>query len=384
MSQKQKILHLFKSSKLHTDGGIEQAVAALADAQAAFADVTIFSAIPRAALHRAEKKSGTPSGHPNPNYIASATQLEMASTPISIGFILNIIFYARKFDVIYIHYPYPIADLASFLLKRKSKLIVLYHADIVDKAILLKAIYHPLKLFMLNRADSVIASSDNYLRTSETLQKIKHKVSVIPLGIKPIEVGKNLSALDQNIAPRPYFLFLGVFRAYKGVLTLVRAFEKMPFNLVLVGAGGEWDRVDAFIKQRKMKNVFLTGRLGEEQKNQLLKNAYALFLASSNRAEAFGLSLLEAMNFSKPLITTELGTGTSFVNKNGLTGLVMKNNEEETIIATTSFLAHNPALASLLGKNARARYLELFTDEQFTSKHNEHLVSITHSSKPAS
>lgn len=43
---------------------------------------------------------------------------------------------------------------------------------------------------------------------------------------------------------------------------------------------------------------------------------------STNRAEMFGIVQIEAMASGGPVICTELGTGTSFVNQHGLTGLV--------------------------------------------------------------
>ncbi len=41
------------------------------------------------------------------------------------------------------------------------------------------------------------------------------------------------------------------------------------------------------------------------------------------RTEAFGVTLLEGAMYGKPLISTEVGSGTSHVNIDGQTGIVV-------------------------------------------------------------
>ena len=61
----------------------------------------------------------------------------------------------------------------------------------------------------------------------------------------------------------------------------------------------------------------------------MFRLARALVFPSLYRSEAFGVSLLEGAMYGLPLISTELNTGTTFVNKEGVTGLVVPPGDVE-------------------------------------------------------
>jgi glycosyltransferase involved in cell wall biosynthesis len=64
---------------------------------------------------------------------------------------------------------------------------------------------------------------------------------------------------------------------------------------------------------------------------------------------------------SKPLISAEVGSGTSHVNIDGLTGIVVAAGSSLALRAAMDKLYHNKASADEMGKNARRRYETLFT-----------------------
>ena len=57
-----------------------------------------------------------------------------------------------------------------------------------------------------------------------------------------------------------------------------------------------------------MKHVHLIGEISKSEKYTLMSNCFGFIFPSNQRSEAFGLSLLEASMFSKPLISCEIGT----------------------------------------------------------------------------
>ncbi len=86
------------------------------------------------------------------------------------------------------------------------------------------------------------------------------------------------------------------------------------------------------------------------------------------RSEAFGISLLEGAMFGKPMISSEIGTGTSYINIHDETGLVVPPSDPEAFREAMRTLWDNPAQAQAMGARAEARYRQLFTSEEMGHK----------------
>jgi len=86
-------------------------------------------------------------------------------------------------------------------------------------------------------------------------------------------------------------------------------------------------------------------------------------LPSHLRSEAFGMVLVEASMFSKPLISCEIGTGTSYVNKHEITGIVVPPESPKELENAMSTLLYDKKLAKIMGNNARLRYQKLFSGD---------------------
>jgi rhamnosyl/mannosyltransferase len=79
------------------------------------------------------------------------------------------------------------------------------------------------------------------------------------------------------------------------------------------------------------------------------------------RSEAFGVTLLKGAMSSKPLISAEVGSGSSHVNINERTGLVVPPGNSDALRAAMDELYKDAAKAASMGRNARQRYEALFT-----------------------
>lgn len=73
--------------------------------------------------------------------------------------------------------------------------------------------------------------------------------------------------------------------------------------------------------------------------------------------------LVEAAMFGKPMISCEIGTGTSFVNADGETGFVVAPENPDALAKAMSQLLEDHALTERAGLAARARYERLFSGE---------------------
>jgi len=91
-------------------------------------------------------------------------------------------------------------------------------------------------------------------------------------------------------------------------------------------------------------------------------------LPASERSEAFGAVLLEAMAAGKPVVCTELGTGTSFVNVDGETGFVVPARASRALAAALTRLMNDADLRARMGAAGRARVHQEFTLEKMVER----------------
>lgn len=96
--------------------------------------------------------------------------------------------------------------------------------------------------------------------------------------------------------------------------------------------------------------------MSDAEKVALIKGCIALVLPSHLRSEAFGMVLIEAAMFNKPMISCEIGTGTSFVNLHEETGFVIPPENPVELHRALLILLKNERLASDFGNAARLRY----------------------------
>jgi rhamnosyl/mannosyltransferase len=298
--------------------------------------------------------------------VKTGRQLDISSAPISLQFYPWLRRLEKGIDITHAHLPYPPAELGHMLLGRSRGLVLSYHSDIVRQK-LLGTFYSPFLRLLLRQADRISVSNPTYIRTSPYLSRVSEKCCVIPYGIN-LSAFAATPALRQaaaevrgRYAPKPLLLFVGRLRHYKGLNVLIDAMRTIDAHLLVVGAGmmeNEW-RGQATALGLDGRITFL-GDLSDAEKLTMLHAADLFVLPSNNRAEAFGIVLIEAMACGLPLISTELGTGTSFVNRHEETGLVVPPNDPAALAAAINRLLGDEALRRRMGAAALSRALTEF------------------------
>ena len=82
------------------------------------------------------------------------------------------------------------------------------------------------------------------------------------------------------------------------------------------------------------------------------------------RQEAFGVVQLEAMAAGKPVVSTDLGTGVGWVNRNGETGYVVPPRDVRALHDALARLLSDPVLQKTMGAAAAKRISAAFTLER--------------------
>lgn len=363
-----RVLHFFKTYLPDSIGGIEQVIYQLCEGGR---DFSVHSEV----LALSPQPSAKPARIGSHRVHQVRCDIELASTGISWAAITRLRELAAKVDLIHYHFPWPFMDVAHYLAGIHKPYVVTYHSDIIRQKFLSR-LYQPLMSHFLGRADKIIATSPNYLATSSVLKKFKQRVSIIPIGLDkacyPSAATEKLDKWRLRLELDRFFLFVGVMRYYKGLHILLDALKGTDFRVVIVGAGPLQQEL---MQQAKLlgvnRNLVFLGRLDEEDKTALLELCYGVVFPSHLRSEAFGISLLEGAMFGKPLISSEIGTGTSYINLHEETGLVVPPNDPAALRAAMRLLWNNPEKAMLMGARAVARYRELFTAECMARQHSD-------------
>lgn len=281
--------------------------------------------------------------------------------------------YRKPAEILHFHFPWPFGDLVYAVAGRSRPLVVTYHSDIVRQRFL-AAIYEPLMKRFLGKADRIVATSRNYVQSSPVLSTFGDKVEVIPLGISESgypDPSSDLLTTTEKSYGRDFMLFVGVLRYYKGLEYLIRAAAGQRYRVVIAGKGPEFGRLKALGQELGADNVVFAGFVSDEEKVALMKLCRAIAFPSHLRSEAFGVTLIEGLMYGKPLISCEIGTGTSFVNRDGETGHVIPPADPVALREAMGDLWTNPEKAEYMGRAGRRRYEKLFTGEQMAAAYQE-------------
>ncbi|MGH8852883.1 MAG: glycosyltransferase family 4 protein [Telluria sp.] len=357
-----RVLHFYKTYYPDSVGGIEQVIRQLCVG-------TTRLGVTNTVLSLSRHKDLAPIEFDGHTVHRVPLNFEIASNACSLAALGALSTMAEQADVVHYHFPWPFMDMAHFVARVKKPTVVSYHSDIVRQKHLLR-VYQPLKHRFLKSVDSIVAASPNYLASSTVLARYSDKTRVITYGLDkstyPAVEPCRLAHWRARVGPK-FFLFVGVLRYYKGLHILLEAAKGLDYPIVIVGTGPEEQALKEQAARLGLKHVMFTGAVDEADKAALLTLCYALAFPSHLRSEAFGISLLEGAMYGKPMISCEIGTGTTYINLDGETGLSVPPSNPQALGQAMRTLWDNPELARRMGARAEERYHQLFTSEQMAA-----------------
>jgi N-acetyl-alpha-D-glucosaminyl L-malate synthase BshA len=256
----------------------------------------------------------------------------LASTMVNV--IIN-----QKLDLLHLHYAIPHASAAYFarqILKKTGKdipfITTLHGTDItlVGK----DPTYEPVVTFSINESDAITAVSQNLKEETYKSFKIEKEIHVIP---NFVDIKRFYQAdkehFKQMLAPEGERILVHVsnFRSVKRVRDVIRIFEKVkkaiPSKLLMIGDGPDRQNAEELARSLGLYNdVRFLGK--QEQISEILSIADLFILPSET--ESFGLSALEAMACSVPVISTNAG-GLPEINIDGETGFLSNVGDIESM-----------------------------------------------------
>jgi len=297
------------------------------------------------------------------------------SLPLSPSYFLALSKYSG--DILHIHEPFPLSDI-SLLLNKKikknfKKIIVSWHSDIIRQRWSLKY-YGKYIIKFLEMVDQIIVSNPALIKNSDFLTQFSEKCVVIPIGV---DISWANSESDNHsylsyILPNqdPLILSVGRLVYYKGFEYLIEAMQDIHnAQLIIVGSGPLEKKLRKMIFEKRLENrIKIIPELERDLLNSLFKRCDVFVLPSIKKSETYGIVQIEAMACGKPVVCTEIGTGTTFINQDRITGLVVPPENSDALSSALKRLLNDVSLRKLFGENAKRRAFNEFDDQKMVKK----------------
>jgi glycosyltransferase involved in cell wall biosynthesis len=208
------------------------------------------------------------------------------------------------------------------------------------------------------------------------------KIHVLNFGVMPSKIfqAPNASVIaeffnlasDNNAKLGGNFniLYLGRLVRYKGADYLIKAFhilrkEMQNVRLIIVGDGDFKYELMQLVRELNVPDVKFVQKCKDEERAIYYQMCDLFVLPSiwqKKYCEAWGLVLNEAMQFSKPVITTDAVGAAYDLVKNGVNGFIVKNGDVEALYRAMQVIAKSPRLAKFMGEQSR-NIIKSFTYE---------------------
>lgn len=222
----------------------------------------------------------------------------------------------KKCDIVHVH----TVDLWNYFKMNKGVSVCYVHflPDTLDGSIKLpKFAFNVFKKYVTkfyNKADHLVVVNPIFIDDLVKFGIDREKITYIPNYVSREKFYKKDASLIRkkyNIS-NDAFVVLGVgqVQTRKGVMDFIDVANKMPDTTFVWCGGFSFGRItDGYDELKKVyenppKNVIFTGIVPREEMNDMYNMADLLFMPSYN--ELFPMSILEAINSSKPLLLRDL------------------------------------------------------------------------------
>lgn len=279
-------------------------------------------------------------------------------------------------DVVHSHgswYPY---STAAILLYNKYHTVLTIHGNIKYEAKMLRTLgirgYLGGMVAILNESISVRFIKFVIIPTPATKDYLSLKGNIISI----IPNGFDFS--DESILKSEYcsnkssdILYIGNLSHLKGVDLLIKSIpfvkKEIPDVNVLIGGIGPLEcELKNMVKDLDLeKNISFLGYIDNLTKYSFLKSSKICIVPS--RSETFGITILEAMACSKPIIASNVG-GIPYVVENKKTGLLFNSNDEYDLAEKIIYLLNNDCLMVNMGLQGEKRVKDLFQWDNIAKK----------------
>ncbi len=274
----------------------------------------------------------------------------------------------EKLDIIHAHYVIPhsfCAHMAREVLDdcRTRVVTTLHGTDIT--LVGNDASFNRITKYSIENSDGITAVSNSLAEETYSTFGIRKPVRTIYNFINTRHYIRQPGAREDAGIPKNCRIILHIsnFRPVKRVPDVVEVFAKvrreMPAKLLLVGDGVQRLETQAAVERHNLQDDVLF--LGVQSNILPILSSADLFLLPSEK-ESFGLSALEAMACSVPVVASRTG-GLPEVVKHGETGFLAPIGDIDAMSAHTLNILSDTARLQAMGEASRLRAENCFSSE---------------------
>ena len=271
---------------------------------------------------------------------------------------------SEKLDILHVHYAMPHATSAYLAQKMVGEDKIKYVTTLHGTDITLvgsHSSFYKITKFSIENSNGITCVSNYLKKSTEEIFKIKKDMRVIynfvdtarykreSLDRENVDFLKYIKKGDKVIS------HISNFRPVKKIQNIIKAFCKISrevqSKLLLVGEGPEAARCKIMVEKLKLEDkVFFLGRYDDIIPVLSASDLYML----PSKSESFGLSALEALSCSVPVIGTNTG-GLPEVVIDGQCGYLCDPNDIKSLANRATEILCSEELAKKMGREARKR-----------------------------
>ena len=278
----------------------------------------------------------------------------------------------ERYDIIHVHWPMPMALLAWAARHAQPMPMITTFYGIELRWVQSRLPFLRWLIRWAARASAQATAISTY--TARELQKVVD----VPIEVIPYtaEFAPPSSAATNSRGEERSILFVGRLVERKGVNHVIRALgavrRRVPARLVVIGDGPERKRLEHLAQEVGVAaHVEFRGRVSDED----LCRAYAAadvfvlpsVLDARQDTEGLGVVLLEAMNYSVPVIASDIGGITDIV-QHDRTGLLVPPGNERALADALARVLLDKAVADRLASEGRRLVRETFSWDRIVDR----------------
>ena len=290
-----------------------------------------------------------------------------------------------RFMVVNGGYPGSITCLAAVVAWRfsgKNRRAVLNVHSLAAKKLRFLGIFEEiLDRIVFSCTDKLITVSNAAAQALNTRSRINlNRIKIIPNGIEDL-TKKQILLPDIEIVGEQYCIVLATFDKYKGHSFAIDSFaivaKKIPnLNLILCGTGT--NRQISVVK-KQIAEEMLQDRirlLGFVHQPYGLIQKASVVLVPSQQYESFGLTIIEAMALSRPVVATNVGGIPEIITHN-VSGKICEKNDTLSFADAIIELLYSKKKSESFGKAGRRAFLQRFTADKMRQNYMDELICPT-------